>query len=465
MKEQMGKKHVKQKILLVGAGLAGSLLAVYLAKRGYAVEVFERRPDMRRENISAGRSINLALSTRGIYALREVGLDDAIMQLAIPMRGRMMHGVDGSLTFQPYGKDESEVIYSVSRGELNIRMMDLAEASPGVHISFQQRCDGMDFTSNVLHLTNEKTGKSYKRRGNAVIASDGAGSPVRQAMEQQKGISVSQEFLPHGYKELHIPPREDGTHRIEKNALHIWPRRAFMLIALPNLDGSFTCTLFLQQDGDPGFSSLQTPEQLHAFFEKEFPDARALMPTLEEDFFRNPTGALGTVRCYPWHVGGTAALLGDAAHAIVPFFGQGMNCAFEDCTVLNECIGALDGDWERVFHAYQERRKLNADAIADLALENFIEMRDRVADERFLLMKKVGLALEERFPTHFIPLYSMVTFHRTPYAVAQSRGQIQFKILEELTRDAKDIGDVDLQHAGSLIRKRLRPYAREASGL
>jgi kynurenine 3-monooxygenase len=454
-----------QRILLVGAGLAGSLLSVYLAKRGFRVDVRERRADMRRESISAGRSINLALSTRGIHALREVGLRDEIMQLAIPMRGRMMHAVDGTLTYQPYGKDDSEVIYSVSRGELNMRMMDLAGRHDGVSISFRQRCDGMDLARGIVQFTDETTGESYSEEADTVIASDGAGSPIRRSMEALEGFSATVDFLPHGYKELHIPPHPDGSHRLEKHALHIWPRRSFMLIALPNLDGSFTCTLFLAQDGSPGFSSLQTPGDVENFFAKEFPDATALMPTLAGDFFQNPTGALGTVRSYPWHVGGSVALLGDAAHAIVPFYGQGMNCAFEDCTVLNECIGEFGTDWDRVFQAYQERRKINADAIADLALHNFIEMRDRVADARFLLMKEVGLALETRFPARFIPLYSMVTFHRTPYAVALQRGEIQQGILEELTKDASTLDDVDFDRAGTLIEQRLRPYAEEAAGL
>lgn len=454
-----------QRILLVGAGLAGSLLSVYLAQRGFNVDVRERRPDMRKETISAGRSINLALSTRGIHALREVGMHEEILRLAIPMRGRMMHAVDGTLTFQPYGKDDSEVIYSVSRGELNMRMMDLAERHDGVTMTFRQRCDGMDFARGTVQFTNEETGKPYALSGDTVIASDGAGSPIRQSMEKREGFKATVDFLPHGYKELHIPPQADGSHRLEKHALHIWPRRSFMLIALPNLDGSFTCTLFLAENGEPGFSSLQSPEDVDAFFAEEFPDARALMPTLTEDFFRNPTGALGTVRSYPWHVGGRVALLGDAAHAIVPFYGQGMNCAFEDCTVLNECIEEFDATWDRVFQAYQERRKINADAIADLALQNFIEMRDRVADARFLLMKEVGLALETRFPVHFIPLYSMVTFHRTPYAVALRRGQIQQGILEELTRNAASLDEVDFNHAQTLITERLRPYAEEAGVL
>lgn len=452
----------KQQILLVGAGLAGSLLAVYLAKRGYTVDVFERRADMRREEMSAGRSINLALSVRGTHALAEVGLLGDIMRLAIPMRGRMIHGLDGSHAFQPYGKDDTEVIYSVSRGELNKRLMTLAEQHPGVRIHFGQRCDGMDFLRRSIFFTDEVSGRSYERSGLPVIATDGAGSAVRHSMERAGHAHFTQDMLPHGYKELTIPPDAEGHFQLEKNALHIWPRHSFMLIALPNPDGSFTCTLFLQHEGNPGFSSLDRPERVRAFFAREFPDTLPLMPTLEEDFFANPTGQLGTVRGYPWHIDGVAALLGDAAHAIVPFFGQGMNCAFEDCTVLNEVLEEIGDDWDHVLHAWQERRKANADAIADLALENFIEMRDSVADPHFLLMKQVGLELERRFPEHFIPKYSMVTFHRTPYAIALQRGRVQQDILERLTQHATRVEDVDFARAKELITSHLRPYAAEA---
>lgn len=450
------------KIIIAGAGLAGSLLSVYLAQRGFAVDVYERRRDMRKADISAGRSINLALSTRGIFALEEVGIKDEIMQLAIPMRGRMIHALDGSLTFQPYGKDDSEVIYSVSRGELNMRMMTLAEAHADVRIHFRQRCDGMDFSTGDAFFTDEVSGKNYSVSGSTVIGTDGAGSAVRTAIERLGKFTVTQDFLEHGYKELSIPPAEDGSHRIETNALHIWPRRSFMLIALPNLDGSFTCTLFLQHSGHPGFEQLDTPERIRAFFEAEFPDALPLMPTLIEDFEENPIGQLGTVRCSPWHIGGMAALLGDAAHAIVPFYGQGMNCSFEDCSVLNTCIDKFGPDWERIFHAFQKRRKVNADAIADLALANFIEMRDSVADDRFLLMKKVGLMLEKRFPEYFVPQYAMVTFHRIPYSMALTRGRMQQDILERLTEGLTSPDHIDYAKAESLITRTLRPYAEDA---
>lgn len=455
----MTKQHTR--ISIVGAGLAGSLLTVYFAKRGFAVDVYEHRSDMRRSSTTAGRSINLALSTRGIHALREVDLLDAIMDLAIPMRGRMIHATDGTLTFQRYGKDDSEVIYSVSRRELNCRLMDLAEAHSDVHLHFHMRCDGIDIAARKLHVTDERTGVAHAIDAGPVIATDGAGSAVRASMERETLVEVSSEMLEHGYKELTIPPATDGGFAMETHALHIWPRKSFMLIALPNPDASFTCTLFLAREGTPGFSSLQTPEDVRTFFDNEFPDAAALMPTLVEDFLENPVGLLGTIRCFPWHHDGTVALLGDACHAIVPFFGQGMNCAFEDCTILNNCLDEYGQDWTRIFQIWEERRKINADAIADLALENFVEMRDHVADPKFLLSKQIGLELERRFPEYFIPKYSMVTFHRTPYAVALRRGIIQSDILRIVSGGISSPEQVDYALADRLLRERLRPYSEE----
>ncbi|MBR9978290.1 MAG: FAD-dependent monooxygenase [Bacteroidetes bacterium] len=456
----MTKQHTK--ITIVGAGLAGSVLAVYFAKRGLSVDVYEHRPDMRQSSTTAGRSINLALSKRGIHALREVGLLDAIMDMAIPMRGRLIHATDGTLTFQRYGKDDSEVIYSVSRGELNRKLIDLAEAHSNVRLHFQMRCDGIDTTKHQLRVTDERTGKSHSISGQPVVATDGAGSAVRTSMEQHGLVKVSSELLEHGYKELTIPASEAGGFALDPHALHIWPRKSFMLIALPNPDASFTCTLFLRHEGTPGFSSLNTADSIRSFFDSEFPDASALMPTLEKDFLTNPVGILGTIRCFPWHLDGSIALLGDACHAIVPFFGQGMNCAFEDCTVLNDCLDEYGYDWTRIFRIWEKRRKVNADAIADLALENFVEMRDHVADPQFLLTKQIGLELERRFPEYFIPKYSMVTFHRTPYAVALRRGIIQTDILRTLAVGISSAEQVDYALAGRLLRERLRPYSGEA---
>ncbi len=452
-----------ERIIIVGAGLAGSLLAATLARKGFAIDVYERRADMRRVGMSAGRSINLALSVRGINALRQVGLDEHILSLAIPMRGRMMHSPDGATKFQRYGLLPHEMIHSVSRGELNKRLMDLAEANENVRLYFSHRCTGMDLDSGTATFINDETGEQITDSAAAVIATDGAGSAVRDAMEGMEGFSVTQDFLAHGYKELLIPPLDTGEFQLDANALHIWPRRSYMMIALPNPDRTFTCTLFLQHEGDPSFAMLDTAERVRAFFAEQFSDALPLMPTLEEDFFANPTGSLGTVRCAPWHSGGTALLLGDAAHAIVPFFGQGMNCAFEDVVELDRCIDEFGSDWQRVFAACEQRRKINADAIADMALENFIEMRDRVADPDFLFMKEVGLALEQRFPEYFIPKYSMVSFTLLPYAVALRRGEIQQNILETLTRGVSRVEDVDMVLAEQLITASLRPFAEDTS--
>ena len=451
-----------QRLIIVGAGLAGSLLAATLARKGFAIDVYEGRADMRRMNMSAGRSINLALSVRGINALRHVGLDEEILSLAIPMRGRMMHSVRGATTFQRYGRQPHETIHSVSRGELNKRLMDLAEAREGVRLHFRHRCQDIDLDSGEVTFVNEERGAIIRDRAAAVIAADGAGSSVREAMRRRGGFSMNMDPLDHGYKELLIPPSASGDFQLDPGALHIWPRHSYMMIALPNPDRTFTCTLFLQHKGDPSFESLDTTVRVREMFEKQFPDALAMMPTLEELFFLNPTGSLGTVRCETWHSGGTAVLLGDAAHAMVPFFGQGMNCAFEDVVEMDRCIDEFGTDWARLFPVFQERRKINADAIADMALENFIEMRDRVADPEFLFMKEVGLALEQGFPEYFIPKYSMVSFNLIPYSKALRRGRIQQQILETLTRGISRIDDVDLTLAEHLITTSLRPFAEDA---
>jgi kynurenine 3-monooxygenase len=454
----MTQKNQSDKITLIGAGLAGSLLAIYLAKRGIAVEIFERRPDMRKEKISAGRSINLAISTRGIYALSEVGLQEKIMKLAIPMKGRMMHSIKGELSFHPYGKDESEVINSISRAELNQALMNEAEKQ-GATIHFNQRCTGMNFDSGELFLHHEQRGADSTIPTRTVIGTDGSASAIRLDMQKVGRFNFSQEFIEHGYKELAIPPGPDGQFVMEKHALHIWPRRSFMLIALPNLDGSFTCTLFFPFEGEPSFASLNSEKAVLNFFQTQFPDAVLLMPTLLEDFFTNPTGSLVTIKCQPWHLENKALLLGDAAHAIVPFFGQGMNCAFEDCTVLNDCLQQHSPNWRTVFEEFEKLRKANTDAIAEMALENFIEMRDLVADPQFLLKKQIELALEEKYPHKFIPRYSMVSFHRIPYLVALERGKIQDRILLELCQSITNAAEVDWRRADQLINQELPDFS------
>jgi kynurenine 3-monooxygenase len=449
-----------KKITIVGAGLAGSLLSVYLAKRGYMVDIYERRPDMRKHDIGGGRSINLALSTRGIHALKEVGLYDEIKKIAIPMYGRMIHSVDGATQLQPYGKDMTEYINSVSRGELNKKLMDLAEEYRGVKFHFNMRCMGMSLDSNEIYYHNEDTQQNVAIESEVTIATDGATSPIRMEMLRIPRFNFSQEYENYGYKELHIPPNSDGSFKMETNALHIWPRGSFMLIALPNMDGSFTCTLFLAYDkslgGENSFEHLTDESSVKNFFSKNFADAMELMPTLTTDFFNNPTGTLITVKCYPWAIDGKTALLGDSAHAIVPFFGQGMNAAFEDCTYLNECIGSYGDDWSKIFSEYQQMRKPNTDAIADLAQENFIEMRDLVADARFQLKKKIEAELYKKYPETFIPKYSMVTFLRVPYSTAVERGKTQEKILHELSDGINSVEKVDWDKAEKLIKKSLK---------
>ncbi|MAT40397.1 MAG: kynurenine 3-monooxygenase [Ectothiorhodospiraceae bacterium] len=445
----------QQHVLIAGAGLAGSLLAIYLAKQGFKVSLFERRPDMRTVDISAGRSINLALSTRGIHALRETGVLDEIMEYALPMKGRLMHSVGSELTFQPYGRTEDEVIYSISRGGLNISLMNAAEGYENVSLYFNKRGTDVDPERGELQVTDEVTGAVETHSGDVIIGTDGAGSAVRSAYFSKLRFNYSQDYLEHGYKELTIPPAEGGGFRIREDVLHIWPRHSYMLIALPNADGSFTCTLFFPYEGEASFAALDNEKKVTAFFKEQFPDAVPHMPTLAKDFFDNPTGSLATVRCSPWDMGGKALILGDASHAIVPFFGQGMNCAFEDCTVLNDLINEHGSDWAKVFPLFTESRKPNADAIADMALDNFIEMRDKTADEAFLLRKELEKKLEERFPKRFVPKYSMVTFHRIPYAIAQQRGKIQNTILEDLADGIDEADDVDWNRAEMLITNRL----------
>ena len=445
-----------QTISLIGAGLNGPLLALGLVKRGFRVEIYERRPDMRHVRMSAGRSINLALSTRGIFALTEAGLWNEMRKITIPMKGRMMHSAASELTFQPYGKDEAEVIHSISRADLNIALINAAEQQ-GVKIRFQQRCIGINLQTGVLKIRDEQTSEAKSIDSSVVIACDGSASAIRGEMLKLSRFNFSQQYLDYGYKELIIPAGPERKHVLDIGALHIWPRGSYMLIALPNIDGSFACILFLPFDGPDSFASLTTNSDVTRFFESRFSDAFSLMPQLADIFFANPTGAMVTVKCSPWHVGGRALLLGDAAHAIVPFFGQGINCGFEDCSSLLKLLDQHGADWERVFNEFENARKVNTDAIADLAVENFAEMRDRVADPRFLFRKKVELALESKYPELFVPKYSMVTFHRVPYATALTRGQVQDRMLTELCDPINRIEDLDWNRADQLIRSQLTP--------
>jgi kynurenine 3-monooxygenase len=449
-------KATSEKVTLIGAGLNGPLLAILLRRRGFAVDIYERRPDMRRVRISAGRSINLAISARGIHALRQAGLWEQMRSIIIPMKGRMMHSIAGELTFQPYGKNETEVINSISRAELNIALMNAAEGL-GATIYFERRCTGYDAKSGTLRLRDDSTGSDVSTEAEIVIGCDGSASAIRMEMLKLSRFNFSQEYLDYGYKELTIPADTNGTHVLDRNALHIWPRGNHMLIALPNVDGTFACILFLPFEGADSFASLSTPADIIRFFENRFPDTLRLMPQLAENYAANPTGAMVTIKCTPWHVAGNSLLLGDAAHAIVPFFGQGINCGFEDCTCLVELLDRHGSDWPVVFAQFEKERKINTDAIADMAIENFTEMRDRVADARFLFRKKVELALEAKYPQLFVPKYAMVTFHRIPYSVAQARGAVQDRILAELCEGILGVEDIDWERAEQLIRRDLTP--------
>lgn len=418
-------KHVA----VVGGGLVGSLAAAYLGQRGHQVDVYELRPDLRKHEIGAGRSINMALSDRGIKALQGVGAEARVLERAIPMNGRMMHAVDGTLTFQSYGL-EDQAIYSISRTDLNAILMDVAEKNFGAKFHFDHKCTGVDLDQPELHF--EHNNKPVQVSPDLIFGTDGAFSAVRRAMQKRDRFNFSQSYLEHGYKELCIPAAPDGSHQMEANALHIWPRGAFMLIALPNLDGSFTCTLFLPYEGEQSFASLNNDQAILAFFEETFPDALALMPDLLTDFKANPTGSLCTIKCFPWSNQGQSLLLGDASHGIVPFYGQGMNAGFEDCTVLFEALDKQPEQWDEVFKFLEQSRKPNADAIADLALQNFIEMRDLTGQPDFLLRKKIEGAFQQKHPDKWTPLYSMVTFSHTPYAVALAIGKKQKAIMDEV---------------------------------
>ena len=476
-------------VALVGAGLVGSLLAILLAKRGFEIDVFERRADMRKEAISAGRSINLAISTRGIHALERAGLDQKVLSTAVQMRGRMIHtkAADyqaGELVFQPYGKDDSECINSISRGTLNKVLMDWAEETGKVKFHFHHKAEGINFADNKLTILDEQSGKNIEMFADIVIGTDGSASKIREEMMQRPGYGFTTSRLDYGYKELVIPPTKDGGFAMEKNALHIWPRGTFMLIALPNFEGSYTATLFLPWEGPVSFASLSDSAKVEEFFKKEFPDAVPIIETLTETFFANPTGHMDTIKSYPWNVDGSALLLGDAAHAVVPFYGQGANCGFEDLTVLSECIeehiargGSLgidhragvkssaDGrrikegssNWKTIFDELVLRRKVNCDAIADMAVENFTEMRDKVADPRFLMGKAIEKILEKEFPGEYRSRYSLVTFSNHPYSLALQVGVVCDEILAELTRGIDKPEQVDLKKAHLLIKEKLAP--------
>jgi kynurenine 3-monooxygenase len=457
--KSMGSKNMENSLVrrhpdsigLIGAGLAGTLLAVYLAQRGISVHLFERRPDIRKSQYSGGRSINLALSRRGIDALAGVGLADTVLGASIPMRGRMIHDLAQQQHFVAYSTKAEECIYSVSRAGLNQLLLEQAANQSNIQLYFEHRCVEWQPGAAAVHFEVTEGGQTSTAafEFQAVIGTDGASSAIRQAYFNLNRFDYRQDYLGHGYKELAIRPNASGGFQMEPEALHIWPRGDFMLIALPNLDNSFTCTLFLPHHSAESFDSLQTPEAIHHFFEAQFPDTLQLMPDLVEQFQQNPTSNLATIRCYPWTMGNKSTLLGDAAHAIVPFYGQGMNCSFEDCAVLAQCMDQYPADklqdhWGQIFEQYQQLRKPNTDAIAQLALENFVEMRDHTADPLFMRKRKLEMRLEERFPDQFASKYSLVSFKDVSYAHAWQLGNLQDQRLLELCASVHNIDELDL---------------------
>lgn len=424
---------MSKKISIIGAGLVGSLLAIYLQKRGYKVTLHERRPDMRKVKIPAGRSINLALSDRGWRGLKGVGIDAEIRKIGIAMKGRAIHSIDGKITFQNYGKEE-QAIYAVSRGILNCTLLDLAEQN-GAKILFNQRCTNISLAKNEMQFENAESHEKLTAGADLIFGADGAFASTRLQLQLSTDqFNYSQSYLQHGYKELMFVAKADGSHQLDMHALHIWPRGGYMLIALPNLDGTFTVTLFFPLKGKPSFEMLNSKETVTAFFKEVFPDAVPLLHDLEGDFFANPTGSLVTVKCSPWSFENKLVLIGDAAHAIVPFYGQGMNCGFEDCTILNQLMVNHNDNWEKIIPEYESLRKPAADAIGELAVANFIEMRDLVGKPEFLLRKKIEGWFYEKHPDKWMPLYSMVTFSTIPYNEAQARGKKQDAIMDEVMK-------------------------------
>lgn len=444
----------KDNILIIGAGLCGSLLALRLAQRGYKVEVYESRPDLRTTNISAGRSINLSLSDRGFKALRLCGVEEKAREICIPMYGRLMHDKEGNTFASNYSGRENEYINSISRGDLNGILLTEAEKHENVNIYFNSKCTSVDIENTIVHFKNNTTKEEFSIDADVIFGADGAGSVLRKSyyLERKFLFSYSQNYLSHGYKELEIPADKNGKHQISDGHLHIWPRGEYMLIALPNMDGSFTVTLFLSYDeGEYNFKNLTSEEKITTFFEKQFPDALKLIPSIKDEFFNNPTGPLGTIKCSPWMYKNKTILIGDAAHAIVPFYGQGMNASFEDVTVFDEILNQDLGSWEAVFKQYQNSRKEDVDAIADLAIDNFHEMKDHVANPLFKEKRKLEMELEKTFPNEYFSKYSMVTFNEdTPYAEAMKKGRAQDKALLNMVADNDLENNLDLK---SVLKK------------
>jgi kynurenine 3-monooxygenase len=443
----------QQNIHIIGAGLAGTLLAILLVQKGHKVKIFEKRTDPRATGMEGGRSINLALAYRGLYVLQQAGLDDEVMPQVVMMRGRMVHDIDGNTNFLRYGKDDSEVIWSVHRGRLNIAMINAAEQQ-GVDVQFDARIDDIDVKNKIIRIHND--GKTITEAYETLIGTDGAGSSVRYALKQQGYINERVESLGHLYRELEIAPSQQGEFKLDANSLHIWPRGCFMCIALPNTEKTFTVTLFLPEKGVQSFEHIQSSLAARDFFKQYFPDALNIIEDFDTDWENNPASSLSTLYLDKWHYQDNIILLGDAAHAMVPFHGQGMNCAFEDCLALVDAIENED-NWSSVIASYEQQRQANALAIQQMALENYLEMRDKVDDEQFLLQRSLERKLAELHPQRFIPRYSMVSFQRIDYAIAQSRGKIQRQILQSLTAGKSDINEVDFDLASKLIHQQLEP--------
>jgi len=453
---------MSRQVSILGAGLVGSLLSIILRKRGHDVTVYERRPDMRNASMSAGRSINLAMSARGWKALELAGLRSELESIAIPMYGRQLHMPDGSQVFQPYSKN-NEAIYSISRGELNKSLMTLAEKN-GVQIEFEHRCTKVDVANNKLDFSLPGN-KDKHVQADLLFGADGAFSALRNAYTHMDKVNCAQNYLEYGYKELCIPPGKDGQMVMEREALHIWPRGNYMMIALPNTDNTFTCTLFMPFEGEVSFAKLQTEQDVTEFFNQHFADAQAMMPALLEDFFTNPTASLITTHIFPWHYQDKSALIGDAAHAIVPFYGQGMNAGFEDCTVLSGLLEKHDEDWGTILKAYQAARKPNGDAVAQLALLNFVEMRDKVGDMAFLERKKVEKELGKRYPDQFVSIYEMVSFSHTPYHTAISCIQAQDGLLQRIMQEGDFFANIQQDNFTAKLNNWMNDYHKAVQQL
>ncbi|HEU4412119.1 MAG TPA: NAD(P)/FAD-dependent oxidoreductase [Polyangiaceae bacterium] len=440
-------------IVIVGAGLVGPVIACYLAQRGHDVRIFERRPDPRSTPPPPGKSVHLVVSERGWRALRDVGADGAVRRISLPLRGRTIHAADGRLTFQPYGGPD-QCIYAVSRTALNEAILTAAEGREGVRFHFDARCVGVDFARGAVSFEEAEGGRVRTVEGAVVLGADGAFSAVRTQMLKRERFNFTQTYLEWGYRELRVPVAPDARAPLDPTTMHVWPRGAFMLSAFPNLDGSFTASLFLPFEGRPSFASLQTEGELFGLFEAAFPDAVPLMPELGREFFTHPTSTLITLQCWPWTAAGKVALIGDAAHSVVPFYGQGMNAGFEDCTTFDQCVARHGDDWPAVLAAYERARKPNTDALAELSLKNFVELRDRVGDPEFLRRKRIERRLGEQFPGKFFPMYSMIAFSDVPYAEAKRIGEEQDALVDRLAA----IEDVEENWDGEAVRRQLAGF-------